>query len=193
MNLIDRSAASITRAIRNNYAEAASEKVLFYSLSLFINTSIAIISTLILCAFTGRLQEAVITIFSFLFLRYLSGGAHLKSSLGCCLFSLTILTTLAHIDYSYFTIGFILNILSFIIFLMKAPEGLENISRVNPKNYIWLKWICLIYLSSNFFIQSSLLSAIFFVQSVTLTKLGYYLFNLLERRWHYETENGKSS
>lgn len=193
MNLIDRSAASITKAIRNNYADAASEKILFYSLSLLINTSVAIVSTLILCAITGHLQEAVITIFSFLFLRYLSGGAHLKSSLGCCVFSLTVLTALAHIDYSYFTIGFFLNILSFIIFLMKAPEGLENISRVNPKHYLWLKWICLIFISSNFFIQSSLLSAIFIVQSVTLTKLGYYLFNLLERRWHNETENGKSS
>lgn len=193
MNLIDRSATTIARAIRNNYAEAASEKVLFYSLSLLINTSLAVITTLIICAFTGRLPEAVIAIFSFLFLRYLSGGAHLHSSLGCCIFSLTVLTSLAHIEYQYFTTGLILNILSFIIFLLKAPEGLENISRIDPKNYLYLKFICLVFIGSNFYFQSSLLSAVFFVQSVTLTRLGYFLFKLLERRWHNETENGKSS
>ncbi|NTZ18819.1 MULTISPECIES: accessory gene regulator ArgB-like protein [Paenibacillus] len=193
MNLIDRSAMSIAKAIRNNYADAASEKVLFYSLSLLINTSLAIAATLIICTFTGRLPEAVITIFSFLFLRYLSGGAHLSSSLGCCIFSLTILTSLAHIDYAYFHTGLILNILSFIIFLIKAPEGLENISRIDPKNYLYLKIICLIFIGGNFYFQSSLLSAVFFAQSVTLTKPGYFLFKLMERRWYNETENGKSS
>lgn len=129
MNLIDRSAMSIAKAIRNNYADAASEKVLFYSLSLLINTSLAIAATLIICTFTGRLPEAVITIFSFLFLRYLSGGAHLSSSLGCCIFSLTILTSLAHIDYAYFHTGLILNILSFIIFF---DQGTGRVGKYKP-------------------------------------------------------------
>ncbi len=182
MNWIELSASKITKSIRENYPQAASEKVLIYSLSLLINTLTAVLATLIFCFFTGHLAESITTILAFLGLRYLSGGFHLKSAVACCLFSTCLLTGLSHVDFEYLKYGPILDIISLIIFTFKAPEGLENVSRIKPAYYPLLKILCILFVSANLYLHSSLLSAIFIAQAFTLTKLGYSFASFLERR-----------
>ncbi|MFN0220571.1 MULTISPECIES: accessory gene regulator B family protein [Paenibacillus] len=177
--------------IRNNYEEAASEKVLFYALSLLINTVISIISVLLVSYLTNHFIEAIIAIICFLVLRNISGGFHLNSSLSCCIFTIIILIFSIHINISFYYVGIILNIISLIIVIHNAPRGLENVSRLNPKYYIILKLITITFLSINFFFESSLLSVIFFVQSLTLTNTGYLLVASLERRWDNEKKHCK--
>ncbi|WP_371318182.1 accessory gene regulator B family protein [Paenibacillus elgii] len=183
MNWIELSASKITKTIHKNYPYAASEKVLIYSLSLLINTLTAVLATLLFCFFTGHLSEAIITIMTFLLLRYISGGFHLKSSVACCIFSTCLLIGLSHVNFEYLKYGLILDIASIIIFLFKAPEGLENVSRINPKFYPLLKILSVLCVGTNLYLHYSLLSAIFIAQAFTLTKFGYLFASLLERRW----------
>jgi accessory gene regulator B len=115
-------------------------------------------------------------------MRYVSGGFHLTSSLACCLMTIIVMTALAHIDYPYFYTGLIFDIASFFLLLWKAPEGIENVSRIHPKYYPVLKVIALLSVSSNFFLHSSLLSSVFLTQSLTLLQVSYRIFDIIERR-----------
>ncbi|MGF9913917.1 accessory gene regulator B family protein [Paenibacillus ehimensis] len=187
MNFFDRVATRIARTIRENYPEAASEKVLFYSLSLLLNTMFAIVVTLSLCMMTKHLAEAAVTILIFLLIRYLSGGFHFSSSMICSLWTIFILTMSAHVRFDYFYTGACFDVISIIIFGLKAPKGLNNISRIAPKYYPILKCVCVLFISLNFFIQSSMLSTIFLIQALTLTETVYFILSAAERRWRYET------
>ncbi|CAG7657380.1 accessory gene regulator B family protein [Paenibacillus allorhizosphaerae] len=182
MNLIDRSATRIAKTIRENYPQAASEQVLVYALSLSINSILAISTTLFISYFTNHFLESITTIGCFLLLRYFSGGVHLNSSLACCLVTILVLTVLTHLSFNYVFLGLIFDIISIIILYLKAPHGIQDVSRINPKYYPVLKWFCILFVSSNFIIHSPLLSATFLVQTLTLTRIGNSLFILLERR-----------
>ncbi|MFB6364706.1 accessory gene regulator B family protein [Paenibacillus elgii] len=187
MNLIDRTATRIARTIRENYPEAASEKVLFYSASLLLSTMFAIIVTLSLCMITNHLTQAVVSTIIFLLIRYLSGGYHFNSSMICSLWTIFILTGSAHVRFDYLYAGACFDVISIIIFSLKAPKGLNNVSRIAPKYYPILKYVCVLFISLNFFIQSSMLSTIFLIQALTLTEAAYFILSAIERGWRYET------
>jgi accessory gene regulator B len=182
MNFIDKSALSIARAIRRNYPDAGSETVLKYSLSLIINTLTSITTILFICLLTGRFFEGLLTIVLFLALRFVSGGMHMNTSLSCCLLSIVVLTTIAHVQFNYFYWGVLLDSATVMILLRLAPQGIEQVSRIDPKHYSRLKIISVAMAASNFMVHSSLVSAVFFTQALTLTKPAYQIVELLERR-----------
>jgi accessory gene regulator B len=182
MNIIDRSAVAIAKSIRANYPDAASETVLKYSLSLMINSFGAVAITLIVCAFTGHLIEGVTVIFFYTLLRVVSGGAHMPTSLSCCITSIIIFTSIAHTSFEYSYITVIIDLITLLILLMKAPEGIQNVSRIDPKYYPLLKAVSLGLVLSNFYVQSSLLSITFFVQTLFLTPFAYKAIAYYERR-----------
>jgi len=93
-----------------------------------------------------------------------------------------IMTLLAHADFEYWYLGFAFNILSILILLFKAPDGIEKISRIDPKYYPLLKVISVVLVASDFFIHSSLLSAVFLTQALTLLQVSYRVFDFIERR-----------
>jgi accessory gene regulator B len=185
INFIDKSALYLTRSIRKHNPDAASEKALFYSLCLLINTSTAITLVLITGLVTGHFSEAVISVWGYLFLRYFSGGAHMDSSLSCCITSAAILILVSHLSFDFLYIGVIFNFVSMIILIITVPDGIQNVSRINPRFYPYLKIICLIIVSSNFIFQSPVLSAAFFAQAFLTTQLGHRFLVILERRRIY--------
>ncbi|AFC28751.1 Accessory protein regulator B [Paenibacillus mucilaginosus 3016] len=180
MNWIDHSAMKIATKIRENYEFAASEKVLFYALSLIINTSSAILITIIIGTLTNHLLNALLAIISFLVIRNVSGGFHLRSSLACCVFSTIMLVIFTHSTYKFSYLGYLLNLISLLIMLYQAPFGIENYSRIPKKYYSYLKLIAVVLVTSNFFIQSSLLATVFFAQSLTLMTFTYNLVTRIE-------------
>lgn len=181
MNFIDRSAVYLAQSIRKHNPEAGSEAVLKYALSLFINTSSAIFVSLVICSFTGKLAYAVLSIISFLILRYVSGGVHLSSSLSCCICSIMLITLAAHSSFSYAHLGFIMNCCAWVILLKTAPNGIQGYSRIDAKYYPVLKFVSLAIVSSNFFFQSSVLSTVFFSQAMLTIPLAYWVRNYVER------------
>lgn len=182
MNIIDRSALKIANSIRFHYPDAASEAVLFYSLSLIINTLTAVGISLMICTITGHLAEALIVILFYFLLRYVSGGAHMSSSVSCCILSIIILATLPHVKFNYWFGGMIIDILSIVILLLKAPDGIEKVSRIDPKYYPLLKIISVCIVASNFYFQYSFLSAAFITQAFFITGFAYKSIHILERR-----------
>ncbi|ANE48334.1 hypothetical protein SY83_20915 [Paenibacillus swuensis] len=182
MNIIDSTAQNIARSIRKHYPEAGSEIALRYSLSLIINSTTSMVLIFIISILTHRFYEAVIVLATFLLLRYFTGGVHLNSSLACCLFSVILLSSITFAEFNYYFLGVLFNIIAIIIFLIKAPEGIENISRIDRRYYPLLKLISILIVSTNFIISSSLLSLVFITQAFFLTKLAYNIIHYIERR-----------
>jgi accessory gene regulator B len=182
MNFIDKLALGIAQFIRNNHPDAGSEIALKYSLSLIINTLTALLISLAICLITGQTKSWVIVTFSLLLLRYFSGGFHLKSSLSCCIFTTSLITITSHLNFNYFYTGYFLDAISMLILLIKAPQGIENVSRVNPKYYPMLKIVAICIVLSNQFFHCSILSSIFIAQSLTLLNTTFIFFDYIERR-----------
>lgn len=182
MNIIDRSALQLAKAIRRNDPNAASEAVLNYALVIVLNTICTIAIVLIVNLLTGYLIEGIITMFAFALLRSFSGGLHLKSSLFCTLFSAASLILISHIEIGYMYIGLILDLISIAILLVYAPKGFENRSRLDPKYYPFLKVASILIVAANFYIHSPLLSLAFFTQALTTTRAAYFILSKLERR-----------
>lgn len=173
MNPIDRSARYLACSIRRNYPDAGSEKALFYSLSLLINSAVSISTTLLIAFATDRLIEAVTVILGYFILRYVSGGVHAGTSLSCCLLSIAIFTAAAHSTFAFWPIGVVLNGIAILILLITAPNNIEKISRIDPKYYKHLKLISVLLVASNFFFQSPVLAAAFITQAFLTTRLGH--------------------
>lgn len=182
MNFIDRSTSYLVRFIRKNNPDAASEAVLKYSLSLLINTGLAIFISLSICTITGHFKFAVISITYLLILRYVSGGIHLSSSLSCCLLTIFMIITISHLKYTYSTIGIAFDIFSALVFLITAPNGIKGFSSIKSKYYPLLKISSLVLVASNFYLQSSVLSTANIVQAFCTTSFAYHLKDLAERR-----------
>jgi len=182
MNFIDRSATRIAASIRNNHPQAASQEVLFYALSLLINSSLTVVTVIIVSAMTGQLKEALIVITAYTALRVVSGGAHLSSSLACCVASSVIFILSSHLSYNFFYLGFILTAAALLIVLKTAPQGIENVSSINKKYYSLLKLLSVIIVASNFYFQIDFLATAFFIQAAHTTKLVENIIIFAERR-----------
>lgn len=183
MNFIDKSATYMATSIRNNNPHSASQAVLFYALSLMINSSITVITVIIISSLTGHLYEALTVIFFYTLLRYVSGGSHLASSLACCITSSVIFLLASHIEYNFFYLGLLLNAGSIVILLKTSPQGIENISRIDKKYYPLLKILSVVIVASNFFFQLDFLSTAFFIQALHTTKLFENSIHYMERRF----------
>ncbi|MCR8631040.1 accessory gene regulator B family protein [Paenibacillus radicis (ex Xue et al. 2023)] len=182
MNFIDKSATLIASSIRKNNPQAASQAVLFYALSLLINVTLTIIIVIFISSFTNHLSKALLVILCYTLLRIVSGGAHLASSLACCIASSIIFITASHLEYDFFYIGFILNTAALLILLKTAPQGIEGVSRIDKKYYPLLKLISVAIVFSNYYFQMDLLSTAFFIQALHTTKLFENSIHYLERR-----------
>ncbi len=182
MNISESAADYLAKAIRRHHPEAASEEVLKYALIIVLNTLATIFTVLLVCAFTGHFIQGVTVLFAFALLRYFSGGVHLNSSVSCTIVSSAVLLFIIHIDFDYWYSGFVLDLLSIVITGLMAPSGMEKVSRIDPKYYPVLKIVSILIISSNLLFHSSLLSAAFFIQALSLTKPAHRLVHLLERR-----------
>jgi accessory gene regulator B len=182
-NFIDRSALYLAQSIRKHNPNAASEKALFYSLCLMINTFTAITITLVVGTLTGHFIQSILAILSYTILRYFSGGGHMNSSLSCCILSTVIFIGISHSSTNFMFTGFLFNTIAWIILIFTVPDGIEKISRINPKYYPILKLVCFLIVSSNYLIQSPIISASFLAQALLTTKAGHHILFLLERRW----------
>jgi accessory gene regulator B len=180
-NLNEMLSTRIAAFIRKNEPNAASEAVLKYALTALLNTITTILVVILFSIFTSHFFEALTVIFSFIILRYFSGGVHLHSSLNCILITSCLWIGISHVSIEYWNIGLILNVLSLIIMAIKAPSGIENVSRIDPAYFPLLKIISVLIICSNFFIQSSLLSIVFFSQALTLLPFVYKIVIIWER------------
>ncbi|AIQ29403.1 hypothetical protein P40081_15545 [Paenibacillus sp. FSL P4-0081] len=160
-------ARKIKKEVPNHHA---STEVLEFSLSILINAAMILISTFLISIFTGRIVETIVALIAFPILRQVSGGFHLKTGMGCVLFTTILMTAISYSDFNNSTIV-VLGIISLLLAIFYAPSGIENQSRIPEKYYPLLKVISIFIISINFFILSPVIASAFFVQTLTLIKL----------------------
>jgi accessory gene regulator B len=182
MNILDRSAHHIAKAIRKNNPDAASEELLTYPLIVILNAVGIIAIVLSTSLITQHFFEALIVLFYYPLLRYFSGGFHLKTSISCVIYSSVVTLIIVHINFNYQNIGFILDCISIFLLVIYAPTGKSTTSGIDPKYYPILKIISIILVASNFWIHSSLLSLTSLLQTLTVPTSMFKLVDYVERR-----------
>ncbi|SFL24888.1 accessory gene regulator B [Paenibacillus sp. 1_12] len=182
MSIIDQSAEFLAKSIRKNYSEAGSETALKYALSLIINTFISITISLLFCLITGHFIQCVLGIAAFILIRSITGGMHASSSMSCCIISILIFNTIAFVTFDYSLYSAVLDAAAIVVFLITTPNNIQNMSSLDPKYYPILKLIAVLMVSSNFIIQSTMLTAAFCIQAFLTTSPAYRLRDFIERR-----------
>ncbi|WP_342478503.1 accessory gene regulator B family protein [Paenibacillus sp. FSL H7-0350] len=168
MNILSNKIASIIK--QTNPQETSSIEIMQYSLNIILNSLVIIISSLLIGWFTGSVGETATVLFGFAFLRFMSGGKHLKTATACNAISITLCSSLPHLSFLIENQLWIINLSSFIIMLIFAPNPDANV-RIPLRIYPFLKVISLMMVTSNFFICSSVLGLAFFAQSLTVISL----------------------
>lgn len=132
-------------------------------LVIIINGLIIIFIVVITGILSDLLLQSLLAIFSFILLRFFSGGYHVKSSLFCSVISSLILISIPYIqiDNQYLLA---LTVFTFVIILLFAPSQMEDNVTLAKKYYLKFKMISLLIVSSNFLLQSELLAITFLIQ-----------------------------
>lgn len=191
-NPIDLAAVKVVEFVRKNNPEAASKEVLTYSTIIAINTLVALLISLVICVITGNFLNFVLVYVIFTVLRYFTGGVHLNSSLSCCLFTIAVFVSVVHIKYDYGYIGYFLDAFSFLMIAWKAPHKIDVVKQVSSQKKMFIKILCLFFVSTNFLLQSTLLSSILLVQAMSFTQWFENLVNI-ERSHVNEKDTGSST
>lgn len=163
-SLANRIAVSIKKA---NPEETHSVEVMEYALGIILNTLLIIVSTAIIGLFMDRFAECMTFLLCFCILRLSSGGFHLNTALACNIVTTFISTALPSFITLSDTVLWIANIISLVIMLVFAPNPDKNV-RIPTSMYPMLKLVSIAMVSSNFFLQSTVIGLAFLAQSLTV-------------------------
>ncbi|HZG74849.1 MAG TPA: accessory gene regulator B family protein [Paenibacillus sp.] len=172
---------NIAKFIRENNDQAASMEVLVFSTIIVLNTLLVTLSVLLVGLFTGRLGEAAALLFSYVFLRFFSGGMHLHTSKHCNIVSIGLFIVLLHLPIAYENVGFYLNLIAIGLVAWYAPtKDIMALNKVGPKYTLHFKVIAVLIVAANFWIESPILSLAFLAQALSLTPPAYKGASLLK-------------
>ena len=151
-----------------------------YGLEAIIGAIIKIVIYPVIFFLFGVLKQSLFAMLTFAILRYASGGMHCKTFIGCFIVSTALLVSIGMFakiivinDYLYY----ILNIVCFIIIVLKSPvDPPEKPIKTKQKRYVMkflsiLILLSLIYISSNIVendVKNSIILALY-LQVLTLT------------------------
>ncbi|TVX91535.1 accessory gene regulator ArgB-like protein [Cohnella terricola] len=168
--MIERVAHKLAVSIKHAAPDhPASIEVLKFPIVAFINAISIVILSIGVALLTNRMTETIIALVGYALLRQVSGGIHIKSGELCILVSVFMITIFSMADFTQ-PILMILNSISLLLVILFAPSRIENQTRIPPKYYPILKIISALMISTNFLFNSSVLSAAYFVQSMTLIR-----------------------
>jgi accessory gene regulator B len=166
--MIERIAHKMAISIKRAAPEhPASIEVLAFPISAILNAVLIIVISIGISFLTNRISETATVLIGYALLRQISGGVHLKSGDFCVIVSVTGATILAQADFTQSIIT-TLTIASVLLAFIFSPSRIENQTRIPERFYPLLKVLSVLLIASNFLINSSVLAAAFFVQSLTL-------------------------
>jgi accessory gene regulator B len=155
---------------RTNELETTSIPIMKYSLIIIFNTLFTIILCLMIGATLGKFQETIITLVSYISLRFFSGGHHFKSAMVCTVVSTAIIVIIPLINITNETV-FILTILTVLLVGFFAPSNIRGVARMPEKYFPLLKVVSLLIVCTNLFLSNHQLALAFFVQGISLIPL----------------------
>jgi len=181
--MIQKLSLKIANFIRANNEKAASMEVLMFSLEVVLNAILVTLMIVTASIITGKFVEAMILLWSFVILRFFSGGMHLPTSKWCNAISTGLFVVLMHLPTPYWHVGFALNLLALLIVVVYAPtKDIMHLNLLGPKYTIHFKIASIALVAVNFWIQSPLMAMAYFSQAFTLLPLAYKAVKYLERR-----------
>ena len=169
MNILSYKIASIIK--QANPQETSSIEVMQYALNIILNSLVIVISSLFIGWLTGSFAGTATALFGFAFLRFMSGGKHLKTATACNIISITLCSSLPHLTFLVENHLWIINMSSLILMLLFAPNPDANV-QIPVRWYPFMKIISVLMVASNFFILSSVLGLAFLAQSLTVISLA---------------------
>ena len=125
-------ATSLHNRMNGSGVAAPSVDVIVYALDIATNTLAIIVLSLIAGLITGEAGETALTLIVFAFIRYLSGGYHLKSGVYCIILSTVLVSLMPHIHLTP-AWTYALNGLALGLFMIFAPANLDKHARISPK------------------------------------------------------------
>ncbi|WP_010500607.1 accessory gene regulator B family protein [Paenibacillus elgii] len=114
--------------------------------------------SLIIGVASNAVAGTILSLLSVILLRRLTGGVHAKTLTGCLLFSVAVCSGIPHVSLSNAVIQYI-NLISIVLVLKFSEHDRYS------------KYTAIMLISSNFLLNSSVVSLSFFVQSLSLIKL----------------------
>ncbi len=148
----------------------ASIAVLKHALAIIINMAMIIILTTIVTVAIGTWYNAIVMMVTFVILRQITGGYHLRSGIWCVVVSssLFIGLSLVHIPQN---VILIITAISILLILLFAPSRIEKQSRIPRKYYPVLKVLGGCIVAINFLIGSEAIALALLAQSILLIRV----------------------
>lgn len=177
----------IAQFIRKNNPHSSSLEVLQYGISIFLNTTLVVVFVCAVSAMTDSLTRALAVFCSFVSLRYVSGGLHLRSSTSCNIASIIVLLVIIHLpDFpQYVTIA--LTCWAALHVALHAPRSRAKNNYAGEKYRLLLKYIGVAIVCSNFLWMSPVVASAFWIQSVMMTNVVYYLIGRFDPEQRFFT------
>ncbi|MDE5126186.1 accessory gene regulator B family protein [Paenibacillus larvae subsp. larvae] len=157
----------LARKIKDGYP-GGNIDVMAYEIGRVLNHYGIIAFTCLIGWLSGEFFKSLLAMFSFALIRRFSGGLHLNLTT-CTIVSVTLFCTVPFIQLDA-EISLLLNTLSTLLFLFFSPNSYGWMS----KDLAWKrksKIISVLIVSSNFFINSTILSLIFITQGLLILPL----------------------
>ncbi|MGG4109064.1 accessory gene regulator B family protein [Paenibacillus lautus] len=141
-------------------------EVMSYELGIRLNYLATIILTITMGLLTRDLWGSLFALISFVLIRKLSGGFHMKSLTACAIMSALIFSTIPKIDLNTTWI-FILTAIQTIIYILHSPNHMIelNPSKSNP---FLMKLLSVLVCLINLILQSPILALTLMVQAILI-------------------------
>jgi accessory gene regulator B len=168
--MIEHLAEKMAIFIRKQNDGIVSVSVMKFALTIILDLVCIISIVLGIGLVTHKVEDAFLALSGFALLRFFSGGIHVKSSLNCVIISVTLLSVIIFFPFpdEYSTTFQIISTLLVIIF---APSHIENHIRIKKNHVPILRLVSIGIIISNFYLDSSILTKCFFVQSLSLIEI----------------------
>jgi len=166
--MIERLAEFLAITIKKNGGdEAVSVSVLKFALTLLISIFLIFFFSGIIGFFLSSMFKIYLSLLVIGVLRYFSGGWHLKTGVGCVLFTVAVVTIISQIPTLMVSTQWILNLISVILAALLAPTGHGQIIR-SSRQRMRFKWVAITIIVVGALVRDSTITLSILFQSLTL-------------------------
>jgi len=170
--MIESMALRLAQRLKNAEPEGtASVEVMKYSLVILLNLFFTILVIGLAGAITGKFGQTMLGLSAFMVLKFVSGGAHLRTALQCSVLSVVCVVAVPHIPLTDTWTQAVI-VVSAVLLLLFAPSNLKGHTRIPDRYFPLLKLASVLIVSLNFFWLSSTVAVAHFIQAASTIRIN---------------------
>ena len=183
MELIDRWIFRIADFSVNNNPNSPSRDSIIFVFRLLALIVLTTLITLLACGITGHLYEGFLIVGATILIKIFIGSLHFRSIVLCTIVSSISMIALAFLPKAHSPfIMCILSGIAIVLIYIYAPKNIVVFMRLRQDQIPHLKWVAILLVVLNLFLQIPLFIDAFLFHVVSITPMFEYLFRLIERR-----------